>query len=426
MIGSAREERVVIALLAVAAVILSLLSFLLIRGERRRESLLLEYEAERTAAGLLDAFRDENLTSDLGGTRLLGFGLYTYAGDAVARRGSAPERLDPADAAAGRTRFSHNPARRTLTLLRPLGMASMRPMMGMPGSRRPGFGRPEPGPGQPGAPSSRTAGAPVLLFLEVSTAEYWRIENRFRAAAFVTPVAIIAMASLAGYLYWKNTGYRRRMAEQEQLARLGEVARTLAHEIKNPLGAIRLQTGILRRTTGGQGAREIGLIEEEVGRLALLSDRMAAFVRDPVGSPVPVEVAPFVAGLLERFGGRVGSSVEPDAAAAAITFDPDRLRSVLENLITNALESGTEEPPEVTVAAAGARVEIAVLDRGTGIEPGDAERVFDPFFTRKTRGSGVGLAIARRFAEASGAELRLEPRPGGGTAARLLAPRVQA
>jgi signal transduction histidine kinase len=67
-----------------------------------------------------------------------------------------------------------------------------------------------------------------------------------------------------------------------------------------------------------------------------------------------------------------------------------------------------------------------VLDRGTGIAPEDDERVFDPFFTRKTKGSGVGLAIARRFAEAAGAELRLEPRAGGGTAARLRAPRVTA
>ena len=77
------------------------------------------------------------------------------------------------------------------------------------------------------------------------------------------------------------------------------------------------------------------------------------------------------------------------------------------------------------LTAAG-RVEIAVMDRGTGIAPEDGERVFDPFFTRKTTGSGVGLAISLRFAEAAGAELRLDPRPGGGTVARLLARRVPA
>ncbi len=419
MIRAPREERVVIAILAAAAVILSLLSLLLIRGERSRESLLLEYEAERTAGGLLDAFRDGTLESGLAGTRVRGFGLYTFSGDAVARVGDAPAALDPADAAAGPARFRHDADRRTVTLVRPTGAAAMRPMMGMPGFRRQGFG--QPGPARPQASS-----APVFLFLEMATDEYWRAQNRFRAAAAVTPVAILAMAALAGYLYWKNAGYRSRMAAQEQLARLGEAARTLAHEIKNPLGAIRLQAGILRRTVSGEGVRELDLIDQEVARLALLTDRVAAFLRDPVGEQTPVEVVPFVEGLLESFGGRVRLRAGADTTGASIAFDRDRLRSVLENLITNALESGTTEPPEVALSSAAGRIEVAVMDRGTGIASGDAERVFDPFFTRKTSGSGVGLAIARRFAEAAGAELRLDPRSGGGTIARLLAPRVPA
>ncbi len=407
-----------IALLAAVAMILSLLSLLLIHGERRRETLLLEYEAERTAGNLLDAFRDGSLEAQSSAAAVIGFGLYNAAGDAVARVGGAPAWLGP-DNNAGRVHFRHDAKRRTVTLVRPIGMMSMRPMMGMPGSRRSGFG-------QPGMPRTPPSGAPVFLFLEMATEEHWRLERRFRAAALLAPVAIAAMAALAGYLYWKNAEYRRRMAAQEQLARLGEVARTLAHEIKNPLGAIRLQAGILRRTVSGEGAREIDLIDQEVSRLALLSDRIAAFLRDPRGEPHPVEIAPFVQGLLARFGERVSFRAGTETAGAAIAFDGDRLRSVLENLITNALESGATEPPEVTVSAAGGRVEVAVADRGTGIADDDAERVFDPFFTRKTTGSGVGLAIARRFAEAAGAELRLDPRPGGGTIARLAARRVSA
>ncbi len=172
--------------------------------------------------------------------------------------------------------------------------------------------------------------------------------------------------------------------------------------------------------------REITLIEEEVTRLALLSDRIATFLRDPRGDPRPIDIEPFVTSLLARFGDTVHFRADPAAAGAQISFDPDRLRSVLENLVSNALESGASEPPEVAVTADPGRVEVAVLDRGAGIAPEDSDRVFDPFFTRKIKGSGVGLAIARRFADAAGAELRLESRAGGGTSARLLARRVPA
>ena len=146
----------------------------------------------------------------------------------------------------------------------------------MPGYRRPGFDQRQ--------PRLQGSGTPVFLLLTMATEEYWRVQHRFRAAAVVTPVAITALAVLAGYLYWKNAGYRKRMAAHEQLARLGEVARTLAHEIKNPLGAIRLQAGILRHTVTGEGAREIELIEHEVDRLALLADRIGVFLRDPRAS----------------------------------------------------------------------------------------------------------------------------------------------
>jgi hypothetical protein len=87
----------------------------------------------------------------------------------------------------------------------------------------------------------------------------------------------------------------------------------------------------------------------------------------------------------------------------------------MENLISNALESGTGEV-EVSCVAQRHRAEVSVLDRGAGIPPEIRSKVFDPFFTSKTKGSGIGLAVARRFVEAAG-ELELKDRPGGGTVA---------
>lgn len=214
------------------------------------------------------------------------------------------------------------------------------------------------------------------------------------------------------------------MVEQEELGRLGEAARTLAHEIRNPLSAIRLHAGILRKTASPDGSREAALIDEEVARLTLLSDRIGTFLRDPRGSPQPVGILAFVQELLLRFSSPVILDAGPDAEHASILFDPERLRSVIENLITNAIESGSREDPRVTIAACRTRVEVAVLDRGAGIATNDAEHVFDPFFTRKVKGTGVGLAIARRFAEAADAVLDLQPRPGGGTRARLVCKRI--
>jgi signal transduction histidine kinase len=78
---------------------------------------------------------------------------------------------------------------------------------------------------------------------------------------------------------------------------------------------------------------------------------------------------------------------------------------------------------ELRCAARRHQAEVSVLDRGPGIPPEIRAKVFDQFFTSKTKGSGIGLSVARRFVEAAGGELELEDRPGGGTVARVLLPR---
>ena len=243
-------------------------------------------------------------------------------------------------------------------------------------------------------------------------------QRRFQAAAVGAPIVTALVVGLIAYLYRRNSLYRRQMAGQQRLAELGEVARTLAHEIKNPLAAIRVQTGVLRRTLPEASEPDVRLIEEEVARLALLTDRIGTFLKDPRGEPRPIDPAEFVADLCRRFDG-VAPPTGPEPPAS-VGFDPDRLRSVLENLIRNALESGEDPQVEVAVDRARKAVAIRVLDRGAGIPTEAADRIFDPFYTSKTRGSGVGLAIARRFVEAAGGRLEVGPREGGGTVASVI------
>jgi two-component system sensor histidine kinase HydH len=104
-----------------------------------------------------------------------------------------------------------------------------------------------------------------------------------------------------------------------------------------------------------------------------------------------------------------------------IYMDADRTRSVIENLIRNALESGSP-PGELgaSVIRSGGSLTIAVYDRGRGIDPGDLKRVFDPFFTSKSTGTGIGLSISKRFVEAAGGTITLENREGGGIIASIV------
>jgi two-component system sensor histidine kinase HydH len=264
-----------------------------------------------------------------------------------------------------------------------------------------------------------------LIYLEIRQAEFWR---RRRVGAILFPAAELATATLLFFvrrLVLRNAGYRKLLEEQKNLVILGTAASTLAHEIKNPLLAIRLQTSILSKTCPESARRELSIIGEEVERLSSLSHRVNDYLRDPAGSPSVIEPGEVLGEVGVRLCGRdlEVASPRPDGAGAMVRIDPERLRSILENLVRNALESGGPTDgvaAEISISDRTAWIDI--LDRGTGIPPADREHLFDPFFTTKSRGTGIGLAICKRFAEAAGGDISLAARPGGGTRARLSLP----
>ena len=402
---------------------LGALSLFLLSGERKRGELLAEYEAEKLASALMESLR-ENRELDLSPLRgqVLGFGVYSGTGEPLQRFGTAPQALE--DSSAPTDRPLVRLERGSLVLVRRLGMPSG--MMGW------GHGRPSrsPGQGEPpvfgmgrGMPRAMAplADAPHALFLELPAGRFLARRRGFRLAQAAVPLALAGIGALVAALYRRNAQYRRRLAEQAELARLGEASRTLSHEIKNPLSAIRLQTGLLKKTLPEERRGDLRIIEEEIQRLALLTDRVGDFLRDPCGEPQDLDLDAFLRELALRYDARL--RYVPEAAGAVrARVDPQRLRSVMENLINNALESGEGEV-ELRCSAQRNRAEASVLDRGVGIPPEIRAKVFDPFFTSKTKGSGIGLAIARRFVEAAGGQLELADRPGGGTIARVLLPR---
>jgi two-component system sensor histidine kinase HydH len=260
-----------------------------------------------------------------------------------------------------------------------------------------------------------------VVYLEIREPAYWA-GRRFAALLF--PLVEILLAALVAFirgLILRNTEYRRSIEEQKNLVVLGTAASTLAHEIKNPLLSIRLQTRILEKTYPYLAQREIGIINDEVERLSALSHRVGDYLRDPAGNPRPIDITEMALEVGMRLCGR--NVLKVSSTPPRILMDPERLRSVLENLVRNALEAGgPEEGVSIEASVVDAKACIDVLDRGAGLDPEASGKVFDPFFTTKSRGTGIGLSVCKRFVEAASGSISLGRRPEGGCRARVLIP----
>jgi two-component system, NtrC family, sensor histidine kinase HydH len=419
--AQSREPRFLTATIVAVFCALALFAVVFLAGEARRARLLVEYEADRTASALLDAYRSsDTLDSSAADPRVLGFGVYV-SGEALLRFGDAPDAL-PREQRAG---FTYDRAARTLALARPLGASGT----GGAGSRgAPGGMMRRGGSGMRGMPMAGARAGSVLLHMDARG--YYRSRLLYTAGAVVAPFLVAGLAGLFLSMASANRRYRRAAEDRELLARLGEAAHTLAHEIRNPLGAIRMQTGLLRKGAPPSPDAHLDIIDEEVSRLTMLSRRVGDFLKNPRGSPERIPLGGFLGELLPRFPWPV--RLDPGPARLEVLFDRDLLRSVVENLVRNAHESyGDDEAQDardVTVAAAARPdgVRLSVFDRGKGIAADRAEQVFGPFVSDKAGGSGIGLSISRRFVEAAGGTLRLLPREGGGTEARATLPQAPA
>jgi two-component system sensor histidine kinase HydH len=273
------------------------------------------------------------------------------------------------------------------------------------------------------------------LYIDTTNPAYWRTQTLTAVFFPFCELALLVLVFFVRKLYLNNREYRERIEGQKNLVVLGTAASTLAHEIKNPLLSIRLQTGILKKLFPGTGKEELDIINDEVDRLSSMIYRVNDFLREARGNPASLNSYELLSETSRRLCGRDLL----DAASVKdgmIFMDADRARSVAENLIRNALESGgpkAEVGASLTRSAAHStahgvahagdgRLFIEIYDRGRGIAPLDLERVFDPFFTSKSTGTGIGLSISRRFVEAAGGTITLENREGGGALVRISLP----
>ena len=216
---------------------------------------------------------------------------------------------------------------------------------------------------------------------------------------------------------------RARLKEAEQLAKVGELAAGVAHEIRNPLAAI-VNAAVLLEQEEALAPEErtstLTAVKKEARRLnAILSDflrsarpRGAKRLRGDIRS-----VVDHVAALIREAGsGDVSIDIRTDPAVPAFAFDVDQITQVLWNIALNGVQAMAGRGVlSFEVDRTDGRVRIAVSDTGRGIPEAERERIFDPFFSRKPGGTGLGLAIARRIVVAHGGEIHVESAPDRGS-----------
>jgi signal transduction histidine kinase len=224
---------------------------------------------------------------------------------------------------------------------------------------------------------------------------------------------------------------RRTLEEMRRaLASRAEERETLlagiAHEIRNPLGGLELFAGLLAEELKGRPeAAHVDRIRAEVGQLTRIVEEFLGYARTPALRIEAADAAAFaseVAELALPLAQERGVSIDA-RGSGAVAMDRERLRRAALNLVRNAVEaSPSGGRVELEVGLQGGTAVVEVRDRGPGLAAGTQEQLFRPFFTTKEKGTGLGLALARKIAVAHGGAVDLAARDGGGTIARISLP----
>ena len=220
--------------------------------------------------------------------------------------------------------------------------------------------------------------------------------------------------------------------EAQRNAAWSEVARRLAHEIKNPLTPIQLAAERLRHKylhkvqsiDAAQMDRLTRTIVQQVESMKAMVNAFSDYARTPMMRPISIDLNALVLDVVElyrtaspavRFEARLGQPLSP------VHADPDRLQQVLHNLLTNAVEACGDRDRRwvgVETRAGGSgdedMVELTVHDSGPGFQDGNIDRIFEPYVTSKSRGTGLGLAIAKKIIEEHGGAVSGSNAPNGG------------
>lgn len=296
-------------------------------------------------------------------------------------------------------------------------------------------------------PVALDASEQAMLHLGMRLDAVERAERRMLGRMAVSLTAGVVLGGLALGLVWLRREYgtlsdqHRRAQEalrrRDRLTAMGELASTVAHEVRNPLNAIAMSAQRLRRecfdgrtSLSAELADSAGLVEviqHEAQRIDSTVRQFLDFARPPRLAARRFDLRGHleaVVDAMQPLAEARGLSIDRDLGRAGEAVgDPDQLRQVFDNLLRNAIEA-TPAGGRVTVSAAssGRGHAIEVADTGAGIAPEDLPRIFDLYFTTKSDGTGVGLAVSHQIVTAHGGVIEVESQPGR-TVMRVRLPR---
>ena len=282
----------------------------------------------------------------------------------------------------------------------------------------------------------------AYVLARVSTSDYQKAKLAALHSAFFLGGLIFLGAGAAAWGLWVTARrrskeierLRREVAESQHMASVGRLAGSVAHEVRNPLSALRGLVQFLAKgkEEGSREAQYAAAAVEEVDRLERVVSGLLDYTRPKEPRRLSLDLVESVESAVTfmqddpRAEG-VEIKTELPREFPALLADPDQIRQVLVNLIINALEAlnGRGELL-ITLAQKDAQAIIRVDDSGPGLPEGEPERLFDPFFSQKERGTGLGLAIAKRIMTAHRGSIAAGASPLGGARFTLTLPMKKA
>jgi two-component system sensor histidine kinase PilS (NtrC family) len=237
---------------------------------------------------------------------------------------------------------------------------------------------------------------------------------------------------LGSLIFLEDTATMSKQAQQIKLASLGRLTASIAHEIRNPLGAISHATQLLdeSREMDNSDRRLITIIGDQTRRVNTVVENVLQLSRPGTSIPQQTNLLDWLEKFASEFAhsgncqpDQISFSVEPENLE--VHSDPSLLHQVVWNLCQNAVRHGTKSTDALHIrligrrAAASDRPILDIMDNGVGIDTELAEKIFEPFFTTKNSGTGLGLYIARDICESNQSHLEYIPVPEGGSCFRI-------
>lgn len=253
------------------------------------------------------------------------------------------------------------------------------------------------------------------------------------ATWFAVSATATAILVLVTY-HWVQLNTEEK-ARTKNLATMGRLSAQLAHDLRNPISAIKNATEFIEgeREAGHivltqEVASYIGLIHEQADRMNTLVERYRIFSHQDVRRS-SVDIRNLIDRCLDGLGGVIPATIavkrEIDARLSRFMLDPDLIGAAFDNIVRNAVEAMPNGGSLVVSATKrqDGGLALMIADSGQGMSPGEAERVFQEFYTTKAQGSGLGLAFVRRIVENHRGRVELSSTPGAGTRITLILPR---